>query len=202
MAEAPTTRPSLLVRIRDRRDRQAWAQFVDLYGPLVYGFGRRQGLQDADAVDLMQDVLRTVAGAVGPLDYDPRRGTFRGWLFTVARNRLRDSMPDLQLRPAPGVQGLAGWNHLWGAPDGESRDGRPRYQGGDLLAQSSYGPQRLTPADFRLRPGSPGKGTGAGGRDLGADVDLVGPGAPYERWKKTPDYPRWLKATGQAGAGN
>jgi RNA polymerase sigma-70 factor (ECF subfamily) len=90
MGETPSTRPSLLVRIRDARDGQAWAEFVDLYAPLVYGFGRRHGLQDADAADLTQEVLRAVAGAVPRLEYDPQRGSFRGWLFTVVRNKLRN----------------------------------------------------------------------------------------------------------------
>src|SRR5262249_14178653 len=86
----PTTRASLLVRLRDPRDGQAWAQFVEVYAPLVYGFARKQGLQDADAADLTQDVLRAVAGAAGRLEYDPKRGSFRGWLFTVVRNKLRN----------------------------------------------------------------------------------------------------------------
>jgi RNA polymerase sigma-70 factor (ECF subfamily) len=90
MADTAITRPSLLLRIRDARDRQAWAEFVDVYAPLVYGFARKHGLQDADAADLTQDVLRAVAGAAGRLDYDPARGSFRGWLFTVVRNRLRN----------------------------------------------------------------------------------------------------------------
>src|SRR5208337_3738904 len=45
---------------------------------------------DADAADLTQDVLRAVAGAVGKGSYDPQKGSFRGWLFTVVRNKLRD----------------------------------------------------------------------------------------------------------------
>src|ERR1700730_14152777 len=90
MSDAPITQPSLLVRIRDPRDGRSWSQFVDLYAPLVYRFARKHGLQDADAADFTQEVLRNVAGAVGKLDYDSRRGTFRGWLFTVVRNRLRD----------------------------------------------------------------------------------------------------------------
>ncbi len=90
MHSAPDTRPSLLVRIRDAADSEAWRLFVDLYGPLVYALGRRHGLQDADAADLTQEVLHSVACAVRSLDYDPRRGSFRGWLYTVARNRLLD----------------------------------------------------------------------------------------------------------------
>ncbi len=88
MEQAPATRASLLVRLRDGQDADAWREFVRLYAPVVYGYARKRGLQDADAADLMQDVLRSVAGAAARLDYDPRRGTFRGWLFTVTRNKL------------------------------------------------------------------------------------------------------------------
>ena len=88
MTSSPHTRPSLLVRIRDAADREAWRQFVDLYAPLVYRFARRRGLQDADAADLAQDVLHAVARSSERLEYDPRKGSFRGWLFTVARNKL------------------------------------------------------------------------------------------------------------------
>ncbi|HMF11801.1 MAG TPA: sigma-70 family RNA polymerase sigma factor, partial [Gemmataceae bacterium] len=87
---SPLTRPSLLVRIRDARDGAAWSQFVTLYAPLIYGHARKHALQDADAADLTQDVLRAVAGAVHRLDYDPRRGSFRGWLFTIVRHKLRN----------------------------------------------------------------------------------------------------------------
>lgn len=88
MAEIPPTRASLLLRLADPDDREAWGQFVDLYAPLVYGYARKQGLQDADAADLSQDVLRAVAGAIGRLQYDPKRGAFRNWLFTVVRSKL------------------------------------------------------------------------------------------------------------------
>jgi RNA polymerase sigma-70 factor (ECF subfamily) len=88
MAEIPPTRASLLVRLRDPRDAAAWAEFIDLYGPLIYHYARKQGLQDADAADLGQEVLRSVAASVGRLEYDPRRGSFRNWLFTVVRRRL------------------------------------------------------------------------------------------------------------------
>lgn len=88
MGETPTTRSSLLVRIRDTADADAWAQFVDVYGPLIYRFGRKHGLQDSDAADLMQNVLRAVAAVARGFEYDKQRGTFRSWLLTVARNEL------------------------------------------------------------------------------------------------------------------
>lgn len=86
--ELPTTRPSLLIRIRDAQDMDAWGQFVNLYGPLIHAFGRQRGLQDADASDLTQIVLQAVAGAMKRFEYDPQRGSFRGWLLQVTRNQL------------------------------------------------------------------------------------------------------------------
>ena len=90
MAEMPTTRASLLVRLRDHQDAEAWRQFVEVYAPLVYRWCRRMGLQDADAADLTQEVLRQVSTAVGRLEYDPKRGLFRSWLFTLAHRKLCD----------------------------------------------------------------------------------------------------------------
>ena len=90
MSAMPTTRASLLVRLRDPGDGDAWRQFVQVYGPVVYGFARRRGLQDADAADLMQEVLRGLMTSARRLDYDPKRGSFRSWLFTVTRNKLID----------------------------------------------------------------------------------------------------------------
>jgi RNA polymerase sigma-70 factor (ECF subfamily) len=90
MAELPDTRLSLLVRIRDLQDQHAWSQFVDVYGPVVYGFARRRGFQEADASDLTQEVMRAVAAVASRLAYDPRKGSFRGWLYTVARNKMHD----------------------------------------------------------------------------------------------------------------
>jgi RNA polymerase sigma factor (sigma-70 family) len=87
--DSPATQPSLLARLRDAGDAPAWSRFVDIYAPLVYDFARRRGLQDADAADLTQEVLAAVAQAVRRFEYDPRRGSFRGWLFTVVVNKFR-----------------------------------------------------------------------------------------------------------------
>ena len=88
MTAPPLTRASLLVRLRDPNDADAWKEFARLYASVIYGFARKRGLQDADAADLMQEVLRSVAGAVGRLDYDPGKGTFRGWLYSITRNKI------------------------------------------------------------------------------------------------------------------
>jgi RNA polymerase sigma factor (sigma-70 family) len=99
MTAPPLTRASLLVRLRDPDDVDAWTEFVRLYASVIYGFARKRGLQDADAADLMQEVLRSVAGAVGRLDYDPRRGTFRGWLYSITRNKVYNFLEGRRRHP-------------------------------------------------------------------------------------------------------
>lgn len=121
------------------------------------------------------------------------------------RNLYLPGGPYLVFRAAPletkakqsGIKTLADWRAFWGSEDVESREGSPVFEGGDLRARAVKEPEKLTPADFRLKPDSPGHGAGKDGQDLGADTTLLGPGASYERWKKTPDFQRWLKALGQ-----
>lgn len=85
-----TTRPSLLVRIRDLRDEMAWGEFAQLYTPLIFRFAKKSGLQDADASFVTQDVLVTVARTIHRFEYNRKTGSFRGWLKVVTRSRLTD----------------------------------------------------------------------------------------------------------------
>jgi len=78
------------MRLRDARDEEAWREFAEIYGPLVYRYARKNNLQDADAADLVQEVMKSVSGAIGRLDYDRNLGRFRGWLLTIATHRLRN----------------------------------------------------------------------------------------------------------------
>ena len=88
MSDFPTTRLSLLRRVRDHDDHQAWTEFVTLYRPVVYRFARRRGLQEADAQDLAQSVLTAVAQQVGQWQPDSSRAKFRTWLARIAQNQV------------------------------------------------------------------------------------------------------------------
>jgi hypothetical protein len=88
---------------------------------------------------------------------------------------------------------LAKWNTFWGLRATGSSEGVIRFQGGNLNARASAQDWKLTLDDFRLRPDSPGYHADKDGKDLGADIDLVGPGKAYERWKKTSEYKEWPK---------
>jgi len=96
---APATRPSLLLRIRDRQDCRAWAEFVEIYTPLVYRYCRKHGLQDVDAADVAQEVLLGVARSAPQFEYDQRIGSFRGWLLTIVRRRLGEFFSARQRQP-------------------------------------------------------------------------------------------------------
>ena len=90
MAAGPTTKSSLLLRLCDARDEEAWSHFVRVYAPLVYGYARRRRLQDSDAGDVTQDVLRAVVRDASKLDGIHRRGSLRSWLFAVAHHKMCD----------------------------------------------------------------------------------------------------------------
>lgn len=86
MASAPETRESLILRIADAADAQAWEEFVAIYRPVITRLALARGLQHADAEDLAQQVLLAVAGRIGEWQVDPDRARFSTWLRRVVRN--------------------------------------------------------------------------------------------------------------------
>jgi RNA polymerase sigma factor (sigma-70 family) len=99
MNASPSTRYSLLLRIKDPQNHAAWVEFITIYEPLVYGLARRKGLQDADAHNLCQEVFQAVAKSARQWTRDAHPGSFRGWLFQVARNLIIDSFRQQRRQP-------------------------------------------------------------------------------------------------------
>ena len=88
----PETRPSLILRVRDPNDADAWNQFATLYRPVILRLARRKGIQTADAEDLAQQVLLSVAGAIERWQPDQQRARFRTWLQTIVRNAILNAV--------------------------------------------------------------------------------------------------------------
>ncbi len=99
MNSIPDTRHTLLVRLRDKGNRQAWREFLDIYEPLVYRLARGRGLQHADALDVTQATLAAVASAIDRWEPDPCRGRFRAWLFRIAKNLAINALLSRRHRP-------------------------------------------------------------------------------------------------------
>ena len=110
MPRVPETRASLILRLPCTADADAWEEFASIYEPFVFRFARRGGLQDADARELVQDVMLSVARAVGRWKPDSTRGRFRTWLFRIARNQLLDVLAKLPKK----VSGKGGTSFLVG----------------------------------------------------------------------------------------
>jgi RNA polymerase sigma-70 factor (ECF subfamily) len=107
------TSSTLLVRVK-AKDQEAWRRFVDLYGPLVFSWCRRFGLQEADAEDVRQDVFRTVAESIAGYHHGDRGDSFRGWLRTITRSRALDFLrrKSREARAIGGSDAQAGWLEL------------------------------------------------------------------------------------------
>ena len=106
MTLTPTTRPSLLLRLRDLHDHDAWVEFVSLYEPVVYRLLRQHGLQDADARDVMQELFLAVSRDVERWPSAKEYTSFRSWLRRVAHNLVINWLKSPQRRVLTGGSDL------------------------------------------------------------------------------------------------
>lgn len=121
-SDSQLTSMSLLERAK-AQEPDAWAHILDLYSPLVRYWCTRGGLRPDDVVDVMQDVFRSLAGNLANFRRQKTGDTFRGWLWTITRNKIRDHFRTLRNRPdAPG--GSEAQQRLQELPDsiGNSED--------------------------------------------------------------------------------
>jgi RNA polymerase sigma-70 factor (ECF subfamily) len=83
-----TTPPSLLERLHQTPEREAWQKFVEMYTPLLFAWTARLGLTGHDAADLVQDLFAVLVEELPRFRYDAGK-SFRGWLKTILLNRWR-----------------------------------------------------------------------------------------------------------------
>jgi RNA polymerase sigma-70 factor (ECF subfamily) len=86
MALLPDTRHSLLVRLSVPADADAWTEFLEVYETAVLQYCRSRGLQEADARDVMQEVLLAVHRSMDEWRPTGRPGGFRAWLMRTSHN--------------------------------------------------------------------------------------------------------------------
>ena len=88
MAEFPDTRESLILQVKDPSNRVAWDEFSAMYRPIIYRIARARGMQEADAQDLAQQVLLSVANAIRHWEKNEPEIRFRNWLSRITRNAI------------------------------------------------------------------------------------------------------------------
>ncbi len=93
-----STSSSMLERARTG-DTEAWRRLSDLYSPLIYRWCRQFDLQAADAADVAQDVFAAVLASLKAYHRDRPGDSFRGWLWTITRNKVRDHLRRRQGQP-------------------------------------------------------------------------------------------------------
>jgi RNA polymerase sigma-70 factor (ECF subfamily) len=86
------TRPSLLEAVRDWNNHEGWRRFHETYRGLIHNTARSQGLSEADAQDVVQETLLSLAQTMPDFHYDPARCSFKTWLFHLTRKRIADEL--------------------------------------------------------------------------------------------------------------
>ena len=118
----PETRPSLILRIRDSEDREAWDEFVAIYQPVIFQLAKYHGMQSADAEDLTQQVLMAVSRAIASFKPDHSQARFRTWLKTIARRAIINALTRGPLDRGSGNEEMTGLLEALPTDQAETRE--------------------------------------------------------------------------------
>src|ERR1700733_12594936 len=86
------TRATLIQRLKDWQDQSSWQDFFDTYWNLIYGVAVKGGLNPAEAEDVVQETMVSVAKHMPGFQYDPKIGSFKAWLLNMTRWRITDQL--------------------------------------------------------------------------------------------------------------
>lgn len=84
------TRASLLSRLKCSDDSESWRVCFETYWKLIFNAARRAGLTEAEAEDVVQETLLTVARTIHDFTYNQKQGSFKGWLLKTTAWRVQD----------------------------------------------------------------------------------------------------------------
>jgi hypothetical protein len=120
-------------------------------------------------------------------------------LFANEGMLIRWVVGTTRVSPARQIIDVNDWADFWDAGDTGSRRDAVKFVGGNLAARAAVAPEKIVPADFHpharrgaiFLPDADDQGPGA-------DIEAVGPGPAYERWKLSPEYAGWLKGAEDA----
>lgn len=87
--ELPSLSSSMLGRVKQMQP-DAWTRLVEIFGPIVYRWCRQSGLSGHDASDVVQEVFSSVSHGICNFHRSQENQSFRNWLATITRNRVRD----------------------------------------------------------------------------------------------------------------
>lgn len=102
------TRESLLSRLKDWGDHDSWQDFFDTYWKLIYGTARKAGLTDAEAQDIVQETVISVANHIEGFRYDPAVCSFKRWMLQLTRWRILNQLQKRRREGAAQAPNAAG----------------------------------------------------------------------------------------------
>jgi RNA polymerase sigma-70 factor (ECF subfamily) len=90
--ELTATRTTLLQRLKNWQDQSSWQDFFDTYWKLIYSGALKAGLNEAEAQEVVQETMISVAKHMPTFEYDRAIGSFKAWLLTMTRWRITDQL--------------------------------------------------------------------------------------------------------------